>query len=149
MNLWNINKLKDDLSNKKVNQRDLLVYYLIGGVLAAFSIPGESTYSYFQEENYAWILWGVGNLIYFVTIFLSYRANKGSKGNNFVERLFSLEIILIIRYLIFFLIPYEIFHFLTIGEGPSSDLGHLLSGIFFFLIVSIKTVQGMKDIQKI
>ena len=149
MNLWNINKLKDDLSNKKVNQRDLLVYYLIGGVLAAFSMPGESIYSYFQEENYAWILWGVGNLIYFVTIFLSYRANKGSKGNNFVERLFSLEIILIIRYLIFFLIPYEIFHFLTIGEGPSSDLGHLLSGIVFLLIVAIKAIQGMKDIQKI
>ena len=148
MNLWNINKLKDDLSNKKVNQRDLLVYYLIGGVLAAFSMPGESTYSYFQEENYAWILWGVGYLIYFVTIFLSYRANKGSKGNNFVERLFSLEIILLIRYFIFFLIPYEIFHLLTIGEGPSSDLGHLLSGIFFTLIVSIKIVQGMKDIQK-
>ena len=149
MNLWNINKLKDDLSNKKVNQRDLLSYYLITGLLYATSIPGESTYSFIQEESYAWILYGISYLIYFITIFLSYKANKGSKGINFVERLFSLEIILFIRYFVFFLIPYEIFHFLTIGEGPTSDLGYLLAGIFFSLIISIKTVQCMNDIQKI
>ena len=149
MNLWNINKLKDDLSNQKVNQRDLLIYYFLNGLLLTLVLtPGFSLYDY-QQENYKWIDWGVTGLIYLVTIFLCYKANKGSRGKNFVERILSIEILLLIRYLFFFIIPYYIFYFTFLEETAYANTWELISTIIFELIISIRTIQCMNDIQKI
>ncbi len=150
MNLWNINKLKDDLSNKKVNQRDLLIYYLLNGVfLAIIILPSFSIYFFYKEDNSQWIDWFFTNAIYLITIFLSFKANKGSRGDNFIERVFSIEMILVIRYFVFFSIPYEIFHLAFLEETAYSDIGNLLSSIILGLILSIRTIQCMNDIQKI
>ena len=149
MNLWNINKLKDDLSNQKVNQRDLLIYYFLNGLLLTLVlIPGFSLYDY-QQENYKWIDWGVASLIYLVTIFLCYRANKGSRGKNFIERILSIEILIFIRYIFFLLIPYYIFYFTFLEETAYANTWELISTIIFELIISIRTIQCMNDIQKI
>ena len=150
MNLWDINKLKDDLSNQTVNQRDLLIYYFLYGLLTSLAIlPVDPIYYYYQEANYKWIDWGTSGFIYLVTIFLAYRANKGRKGNNFIERIFSLEILLAIRYVFFFIIPYTIFSLAFFEETVYSDIGDLISNIIFALIISIRTIQCMNDIQKI
>tara|TARA_Y100000739_G_C20374888_1_gene358476 strand:- start:216 stop:671 length:456 start_codon:yes stop_codon:yes gene_type:complete len=150
MNLWNIKKIKDDLSNQKVNQRDLFVYYFLYGLLMALIIlPVDyDLLSYYQEESYKWIEWGSTNLIYLITILLCYKANKGSEGKNFIERIFSLELILSIRYFVFFLIPYGIFHSVFLEETAYSDIGNLLSMIILTFLVSIRSVQCMNDIQK-
>ena len=149
MNLWNINKLKDDLSNQKVNQRDLLIYYFLNGLLLTLVLtPGVSLYDY-QQENYKWIDWGVTGLIYLVTIFLCYRANKGSRGKNFIERILSIEILIFIRYIFFLLIPYYIFYFTFLEETAYANTWELISTIIFELIISIRTIQCMNDIQKI
>ena len=59
MNLWNINKLKDDLSNQKVNQRDLLIYYFLNGLILTLVLtPVDSLLYDYQQENYKWIDWG-------------------------------------------------------------------------------------------
>ena len=135
MNLWNINKLKDDLSNKKVNQRDLLIYYLLNGIfLAIVILPSFSIYFFYKEDNYQWIDWFSTNIIYFITIFLSFKANKGSSGDNFIERVFSIEMILVIRYFVFFTIPYEILHFAFLEETSYSDIANLVSSIILGLI---------------
>ena len=150
MNLWNINKLKDDLSNQKVNQRDLLIYFFLSGLIAAFLILPVDSFLYdYRLENYKWIEWGITNLIYLVTIFLCYEANKGGRGNNFIERIFSFEILLFIRYIFFFIIPYGIFYALFLDETAYADIGNLISTILLQLIISIRTIQCMKDIQKI
>ena len=150
MNLWNIKKIKDELSNQKVNQRDLLVYYFLTGLLFAFLLlPIDSSIlDYYQDENYNWFDWGVTNFIYLITIFLCYKANKGRRGNNFIERILSIETILAIRYFVFFLIPYEIFHVVFLEETAYSDIGNLLSMIILTFLVSIRSVQCMNDIQK-
>ena len=58
MNLWNIKKLKDDLSNQKVNQRDLFVYYFLFGLLVAIALlPIDSQLYDYQVEKYNWIDW--------------------------------------------------------------------------------------------
>ena len=150
MNLWNINKLKDDLSNQKVNQRDLLIYYFLYGLsFVLLILPVDSSLHDYRLENYKWIEWGITNLIYLVSIFLCYKANKGSKGNNFIERIFSLEILLGIRYIFFFAIPYLIFYALFLYETAYEDVGTLISTILLQLIISIRTIQCMNDIQKI
>ena len=151
MNLWNINKLKDDLSNQKVNQGDLFFYYfLIGLLFAIILLPiDDPTYQFYQAENYDWIDWLVTNFITLLTIFLCYKANKGSMGNNFLERIISLEIILSIRYFVFFTIPSWIFHIAFFEETAYSDIGNLIFNIISFLIVSIRTIQCMYNIQKI
>ena len=149
MNLWNIKKIKDELSNQKVNQRDLLVYYFLTGLLFAYYLlPIDSTFLYYyQDENYNWIDWGATNFIYLITIFFCYKANKGRRGNNFIERILSIETILAIRYLVFFLIPYEIFHTVFLEETAYSDIGTLVATIIYSLILSIRSVQCMNDIQ--
>ena len=149
MNLWNINKLKDDLSNHKVKQRDLLVYFFLSGLLLVLVyMPIDSKY-YYQTEKYDWIDWVVTSFITLITIFLCYKANKGSKGNNFLERIFSLELILSIRYFVFFDIPCLIFHSAFLEETAYSDIGNLIFTIISYLIVSIRTIQCMYNIQKI
>jgi len=150
MNLWNINKLKDDLSNQKLNQRDLLIYYFLTGLIIAILIVPVDSFLYdYRLENYKWIDWGISNLIYLVSIFLCYKANKGSRGNNFIERIFSLEILLFIRYIFFFIIPYVIFYALFLVETAYEDIGSLIASILLQLIISIRTIQCMNDIQKI
>ena len=150
MNLWNINKLKDDLSNQKLNQRDLLIYYFLTGLLLALAILPVDSFLYdYQTENYKWIDWGFSNLIYLITIFLCYKANKGSSGNNFIERIFSLTLLLEIRYIIFFVIPYLIFYVALIEETAYADIVDLISTIILQIIISMRTIQCMNDIQKI
>ena len=150
MNLWNINKLKDDLSNQKVNQRDLLIYYFLYGLTFTLALTPVDSFLYdYQQENYKWIDWGVTGLIYLVTIFLCYEANKGSRGKNFIERILSVEILLVIRYLFFFIIPYWIFHFTFLEETAYANTWELISTIILELIISIRTIQCMNDIQKI
>ena len=149
MNLWNINKLKYDLSNKKVNQRDLLIYYLLHGIYFAIIIaPTLSNSFIYKEFNYIWIHWFFKHAIYLITIFLSFKANKGITGDNFIERVFSIEMILLVRYFVFFTIPYEIFHLALLEETSYSDIGNLVSSIILALILSIRTIQCMNDIQK-
>ena len=149
MNLWNINKLKDDLSNQKVNQTDLLVYYFLYGLLLALVYMPVDSLFYYQAEKYNWIDWGVTSCITLITIFLCYEANKGSRGNNFLERIFSLELILSIRYFVFIDIPCLIFHSALLEETAYSDIGNLIFTLFSYLIVSIRTIQCMNNIQKI
>ena len=133
MNLWNIKKLKDDLSNQKVNQRDLLVYYFLFGLLLTIAfLPIDSQLYDYQVEKYNWIDWGVTSFITLITIFLCFKANKGSMGKNFLERIFSLDIILTIRYLVFFDIPIFIFHSIFLEETAYSDIGNLI-----FTIISL------------
>ena len=149
MNLWNINKLKDDLSNQKVNQRDLLIYYFLFGLsIALLILPVDSFFYDYRLENYKWIEWGITNLIYLVSILLCYEANKGSRGNNFIERIFSLEILLLIRYIFFFIIPFTIFYIAFLYETAYADIGELISNIILQLILSIRAIQCMNDIQK-
>ena len=150
MNLWNINKLKDDLSNQKLNQRDLLIYYFLTGLIIALLIVPVDSFLYdYRLENYKWIDWGISNLIYLVSIFLCYEANKGSRGNNFIERIFSLTLLLEIRYIIFFVIPYLIFYVALIEETAYADIVDLISTIILQIIISMRTIQCMNDIQKI
>ena len=150
MNLWNIKKLKDDLSNQKVNQRDLLVYYFLIGLTISLSYLGDNEMLWdYQDNSFKSVQWFVTTFIYLATIFLCYKANKGSRGNNFIERIFSLEILLLIRYVFFFIIPYVIFYFAFLEDTVYADIGDIISTIILELILAIRTIQCMKDIQKI
>ena len=112
-------------------------------------MPIDSQIYDYQIEKYNWIVWGVTTFITLITIFLCFKANKGSMGKNFLERIFSLDIILTIRYTVFFDIPIFIFHSIFIEETAFSDIGNLIFTIISYLIVSIRSIQCMKDIQKI
>ena len=150
MNLWNINKLKDDLSNQTVNQKDLLIYYFLSGLIITIAIIPVDSFLYgYQQDFYKWIDWMVTNFISLVTIFLCFGVNKGSRGNNFIERIFSLTLLLEIRYIIFFVIPYLIFYVALIEETAYADIVDLISTIILQIIISMRTIQCMNDIQKI
>ena len=148
MNFWNIQKLKNDLTNKTINQRDLLIYYCFIGLLTALIASPEEIkwFDYYQEESYKWVQWGFENILYLLTIFLCYVANNGKNGQNFLERYISIEIIIFIRYFVFLFIPIEIVHSLFFDGGIYSDMFNLIGSISLDLILLIRTFSCIKDV---
>ena len=152
MNFWNIKKLKNDLSNNTVNQRDLFCYYFLYGLLGTLIfLPVDLSFLFdiYQEATYKWFDWGFSSFITLLTIILCYIANEGKRGKNFLERIISIETIITIRYLVFFIIPYAIFHGLLFEGGIYSDMSNLISTIVFSSILLIRTYSCIKDIQTV
>ena len=152
MNFWNIQKLKNDLSNNTVNQRDLFGYYFLYGLLGTLILsPVDLSFLFeiYEEETYKLFDWGFSSLTTLLTIILCYIANEGKRGKNFLERIISIEIIILIRYLVFFIVPYAIFHELLFEGGIYSDISNLISTIVFNSILLIRTYSCIKDIQTV
>ena len=109
MNIWQIKKLKEELANNTISQRNLFLYYLLIGIFAAFLIiPNNNYYEDYQEVSSQWIQWGITNFVYLLGLFFCYKANKGNLGKNFIDKVISLEIVLAIRYAIFLFLPLTI-----------------------------------------
>ena len=148
MNFWRIEKLKKELANQTVSQKDLFVYYLISGIGLAFLInpAGIDFYDDYQGVNFKWIEWILTNLIYLLGLFFCYEVNGGRGGRSFIDRVLSIEIVLIIRYLIFLLLPLEIVWLLFFDGSSFSDFALLIKEITFEFVVLLRTIQCMGDI---
>ena len=109
MNIWRIEKLKEELAKKTISQRNLFFYYLLIGIsVSTLIIPNYNYYEDFQEVSSQWIEWGITNFVYLLGLFFCYRANKGNLGKDFIDRVVSLEVVLAIRYAIFLFLPLTI-----------------------------------------
>ena len=52
MNIWQIKKLKEELANNTISQRNLFLYYLLMGIFAALLIiPNNNYYEDDQEVS--------------------------------------------------------------------------------------------------
>ena len=152
MNFWNIQKLKNDLASQTINQRDLFGYYFLTGLIGVvlfLPVDMSSLLNVYQEATYEWIDWGFSSFATLLTIILCYIANEGKRGKNFIERILSIGIILIIRYLVFFVLPYAIFHGFLFEGGIYSDMSNLIATIVFESILLIRTYSCIKDIQTV
>ena len=90
MNIWRIEKLKEELAKKTISQRNLFFYYLLIGIsVSGLIIPNYNYYEDFQEVSSQWIEWGITNFVYLLGLFFCYRANKGNLGKDFIDRVVS------------------------------------------------------------
>ena len=71
MNLWRIEKLKDELANQTISQRNLFIYYLIVGISLSFLMfpEGVDLYEDYQGVTFKWIEWVATNVIYLLGLF--------------------------------------------------------------------------------
>jgi len=147
MNFWQIEKLKEELANETISQRNLFFYYLLLGILiSSLLIPNFNPYEDFQAVRLPWIEWKITSIVYLLGIYFSYKANKGNLGKNFIDRIVSLEIVLNIRYLIFLFLPLTIVWVIFFDGGIYSDSVQLFNSIVFDVVVTMRTIFCMKDV---
>lgn len=147
MNIWQIKKLKEELANNTISQRNLFLYYLLFGILAALMlIPNNNYYEDYQEVSSQWIEWGITNFVYLLGLFFCYKANKGNLGKNFIDKVISLEIVLAIRYAIFLFLPLTILWVVFFEGGIYSDYIQLFNGIVYEIVLTLRVIFCIKEV---
>ena len=147
MNIWQINKLKEELANNTISQSNLFLYYLLIGILGALLlIPNSNFYEDYQQVSSPWIEWGITNFVYLLGLFFCYKANKGNLGKNFIDRVISLEIVLAIRYLIFLFLPLTIFWVVFFDGGIYSDYIQIFNSVVFDIVVTLRVIFCIKEV---
>ena len=147
MNIWRIQKLKDELANQTLSQSNLFFYYFITGIFfSLLIIPNFNYYEDYQEVIFHWIDWIFTTSVYLLGLFLCFKANKGDLGKNFIDRVASLEVVLAIRYLIFLYLPLTVLWLIFFEGGVYSDFVLLLNNIIFETVVIIRVFFCLKEI---
>ena len=147
MNIWQIQKLKDELSNQTLSQTNLFFYYFITGIFfSLLIIPNFNYYEDYQEVSSHWIDWISTTSVYLLGLYLCFKANKGDLGKNFIDRVASLEVVLAIRYLIFLYLPLTVLWLIFFEGGIYSDFVLLFNNIILEIVVMIKVFFCLKEI---
>ncbi len=104
MYLWNINALKETLSNEGLTQKSSLYYILLWMVFVTLTI--EISIHFPKENINVWdTIYSYGAIIITaIGTVLFYRANGGEDSDNLFERYFSLSIVVSIRLIPLFVI---------------------------------------------
>ena len=110
MNIWRIQKLKDELANQTLSQTNLFFYYFITGIFfSLLIIPNFNYYEDYQEVSSHWIDWISTTSVYLLGLYLCFKANKGELGKNFID-ICLFKVVLAIRYLIFLYLPLTVLY---------------------------------------
>lgn len=129
MYFWNINKLKSDLLKKPLSESEQFKYLFATLVVYSLAmIP-------FLENN----IWDVYSAIIMVLtttigIYYVYKCNKGSIGNNFLQKCLSIGWVVSIRWLVFMLPIILLFYIAVELYSGVSDYTTLADVIFFNLL---------------
>ena len=147
MNIWQIKKLKEELANNTISQRNLFLYYLLFGIsVTLLIIPINNYYEDYQEVSSQWIEWGITSFVYLLGLFFCYKANKGNLGKNFIDKVISFEIVLAIRYAIFLFIPLTILWVVFFDGGIYSDYIQLFIRIVYEIVLTLRVIFCIKEV---
>lgn len=152
MYIWKIEKLKKQIKNDKLTEKDRFIYVFIYVVLSA--IVNEVMTLLPLENGNVWDL--INSLAYIVIIalgtLLAFKANGSNNGVDFVGKYFSIGFVVGIRFMVFAIPLYILlflYYFYAFEEGediPSSYID-VLPFIFWYIAmfwrinVHIKTVN--------
>ena len=143
MIFWNIDKLKRQLSKNITDQKTIFLY-LSGLVLldVIFALPMlEHNY---QNSNYQSIEWFIESIFILISLFGSYYANEGDKGEDFLGRFLSIQFVMTIRYIVFIIGAFILLSLFGIDTESDINFTYLV-GIFTFLI-TFKSITNIKDV---
>jgi len=121
----NINGLKKDIIDKKLNEGDRFIYIIISLMLSAIIIelmslfPSELLPTLFEYANST-----VAILSTFLGAYFIYKANGGENGEDFAGKYFSLTWVRSIQFSLIFIpifIVYEILNQYTLQLSPFND----------------------------
>ena len=147
MNIWRIQKLKDELANQTLSQTNLFFYYFITGIVfSLLIIPNFNYYEDYQEVSSHWIDWISTTSVYLLGLYLCFKANQGDLGKNFIDRVASLEVVLAIRYLVFLYLPLTVLWLIFFEGGIYSDFVLLFNNIILETVVILRVFFCLKEI---
>lgn len=100
MYFWKIEKLKKDLREKGLSEKESFYYLFVTTLLYCIALtPYEKTSIWDVYNTVSVTLVSAGGLIYL------YKKNGGSEGKNFLQKYLSLGWVYAIRWSVFWLIP--------------------------------------------
>ena len=118
----------------------------MGILVALLVIPNFNYYEDYQEVSSQWIEWGITNFVYLLGLFFCYKANKGNLGKNFIDKVISLEVVLVIRYAIFLLLPLTILWVVFFDGGIYSDYIQIFNSIVYEIVLMLRVIFCIKEI---
>lgn len=151
MYIWKIEKLKEDLINDAVTQRDHFFYYFISMVV--FLIAIEMIVRFSTESPNIWDnIYSLSNmLIPLVGTILTFRANGGANGKDFLGRYFSVGFVVTVRFLVWLLpifIVLAIYYSLFYSEEDvvASTPIDVIPFIIWTFLLYWRIVKHVKDV---
>ncbi|MFN8578684.1 MAG: hypothetical protein U0354_17790 [Candidatus Sericytochromatia bacterium] len=157
MNIWNIEKLKNDIKSKNLSEKDKFYYMFINIILFTI-VMDDSHYNTLKDFT----VWDIisntsGSIIEIIYIPCAFIANGANKGNDFLGKYFSISFVVSIRFLLL-LIPivfiYIIFDlFITGGsedvknEVLDADAYFSISFIIWEIFMYIRVCKHIRDLK--
>lgn len=120
MYFWNIQKLKQDLLERKFSDKEIFPYFFALSLVTVLA-----TIPFFESNG-----WDIFNafLSGFITLFgvwYVYRVNGGAQGSDFLARYFSIGWVTLIRFFVFVFLPVIVFWIIMM-------IGVLSSGVLSY-----------------
>ena len=100
MHFWKIDKLKEEIKNDDLSEKDKFIYAVIYIVSCAFGMEAMGWLN-IEDQNIWDIVVSISNVIIVLvgTIF-AFKANGGSTGEDFLGRFFSIGFIISVRFFV-------------------------------------------------
>ena len=140
------------LINNRVSQKDYFIYFILSGLPIFSTLVIDLRFSKFYKELNSFTSFGISIISILLVIYL-YKINKSIDHKKFFERFFSINFIIRIKLLIFFMIPFVIINFfikqkLNLSMEKYLIISHFASYINLILY-SIIVIREFKSLKKI
>lgn len=151
MYIWNIEKLKSDLGDSGISEKESLKYLAVSIALSFLVMFSLLTYTGDILDYYLMFL---ESIIFIFGTFYVFSKNKGNEGKNFLSRFFSIGFVVGVRWFIIIiltLIPVSIIiNFLLVFFKFSEEIKEIISESFiiilFYLIYVYLVGKHIEDV---
>lgn len=123
MYFWEINKLKEEIHSRSINETSKLLYILIPMMLNYLVIDfvdlwiGQNDYDYWYQLSTV-----LSSILLITCTVVMFYLNGGKAGNNFLTKYFSISFVGGIRYIVFTLpIVVSYLLYITLDVDPATD----------------------------
>lgn len=147
MIFWDLEKLLNKLSSRKLSQKELFSY-LFGLTLLDNSLSGPflSESSYFSSL-FEWFDWSIFLLSSLISIGVCFFLNGGNQGKDFIERYIAIQFVMTIRYLVFIIFSLSILE--ICGFDFENDRTNFVFSITFYLVFTFRQITNFKYLRNL
>lgn len=147
MYFWNIDKLKADLRERQLTERETFKYLMATQLLYGLAMIPYIKYNIW--DIYSAI---VALLVTFIGVYYIYKCNNGAAGSNLLQRYLALSWVVGIRYSVLLMLPVSIVFYVaveTYSDIPNYTTPFdVLFGNALFVVFYVLVGKHIKDLSK-
>jgi hypothetical protein len=156
MYFWNITKLKQQLIENGLTEKQLLYYILIFIALSLIGIEIEGYFPYTEPNIWQYVGSALNVFIPIIGTTAAFRGNGGNAGIKFAERYFSISFVVSIRFLalsmplMLLMMGYWSFAYGLDGDKwpDSPDFFEVIIAFIFYVAMYARIVKHIADVAK-